>query len=141
MFTSYESQGLRDLRLWALWTIHPDGSRWQPLVSNFANGASAFHFMTQLSDGHVVVEEYYNLNNLGFGTYYKLAPHAPEGEALLRSRFPQGRPQPAVQRRALQSHSVHAARPGMADALRHRLRRRRRRLSDRNNPTRRAWAK
>src|SRR5262249_40072008 len=24
MFTSYESQGLRDLRQWAVWTIHPD---------------------------------------------------------------------------------------------------------------------
>jgi hypothetical protein len=80
MFTSYESQGLRDLRLWAVWTIHPDGTHWAPLVSNFANGASAFHFMTQLSDGQVVVEEYYNLNNLGFGTFYKLAAHAPEGE-------------------------------------------------------------
>ena len=81
MFTSYESQGLRDLRLWALWAIHPDGTRWQPLASNFANGASAFHFMTQLSDGHLVFEEYYNLNNLGFGTYYKMPPQAPDGEA------------------------------------------------------------
>jgi hypothetical protein len=80
MFTSYESQGLRDLRLWALWTIHPDGSQWAPLVSNFANGASAFHFMTQLSDESIVFEEYYNLNNLGFGTYYKLPPRAPEGQ-------------------------------------------------------------
>ena len=80
MFTSYESQGLRDLRLWALWTIHPDGSHWAPLVSNFANGASAFHFQTQLSDGSIVFEEYYNLNNLGFGTFYKLPPAAPEGE-------------------------------------------------------------
>ncbi|HTU18955.1 MAG TPA: hypothetical protein VMG10_12920 [Gemmataceae bacterium] len=80
MFTSYESQGLRDLRLWALWTIYPDGSHWAPLVSNFANGASAFHFQTQLSDENIVFEEYYNLNNLGFGTFYKVAPRAPEGE-------------------------------------------------------------
>ena len=79
MFTTYESQGLRDLRNWGLWTIHPDGTNWGPLMSSFV-GASAFHFMTQLSDGHVVVEEYYNLNNLGFGTYYKLAAQAPEGE-------------------------------------------------------------
>jgi RNA polymerase sigma factor (sigma-70 family) len=78
MFTSYESQGLRDLRLWALWTIHPDGTNWGPLFSNFLNGATAFHFMTQLSDGHIVVEEYYNLNNEGFGTYYKLADKAPD---------------------------------------------------------------
>jgi len=80
MFTSYESQGLRDLRLWALWTIHPDGSHWAPLVSNFANGASAFHFQTQLSNEEIVFEEYYNLNNLGFGTYYKMAAHVPDGQ-------------------------------------------------------------
>lgn len=81
MFTSYESQGLRDLRLWALWAIRPDGTRWEPLVSAFGpSGDTAYHFMTQLSDGHIVVEEYYNLNNQGFGTFYKLAPQAPDGE-------------------------------------------------------------
>jgi hypothetical protein len=81
MFTSYESQGLRDLRLWALWTIHPDGTNWAPLVSAFGpSGDTAYHFMTQLSDGHIVVEEYYNLNNQGFGTFYKLAPQAPDGQ-------------------------------------------------------------
>ena len=72
MFTSYESQGLRDLRLLAIWTIHPDGTNWAPLISDLINGATAFHFMTQLSDGQVVAEEYYNLNNEGFGTFYKL---------------------------------------------------------------------
>jgi hypothetical protein len=81
MFTSYESQGMRDLRNWGLWTIHPDGTNWAPLMSSFVN-QSALHFMTQLSDERVVVEEYYNLNNLGFGTYYKLAPRAPDGEAF-----------------------------------------------------------
>ena len=77
MFTSYESQGLRDLRLWAVWTVHPDGTNWAPLVSAFGpSGDTAYHFMTQLSDESVVVEEYYNLNNMGFGTYYKLAAAA-----------------------------------------------------------------
>ena len=81
MFTSYESQGLRDLRLWALWTIHPDGTGWGPLFSAFGpSGDTAYHFMTQLSDGHVVVEEYYNLNNMGFGTYYKMNPSVPPGQ-------------------------------------------------------------
>lgn len=81
MFTSYESQGLRDLRLWALWSIHPDGTNWAPLVSAFGpSGDTAYHFMTQLSDGHIVVEEYYNLNNLGFGTFYKLAPNVAESQ-------------------------------------------------------------
>ncbi len=81
MFTSYESQGLRDLRLWAVWTIHPDGTNWAPLVSAFGpSGDTAYHFMTQLSDSQIVVEEYYNLNNLGFGTFYKMAPDAPAGQ-------------------------------------------------------------
>ena len=34
MFTSYESQGLRDLRNWSVWTIHPDGTNWGPLFSD-----------------------------------------------------------------------------------------------------------
>jgi hypothetical protein len=90
MFTSYESQGLRDLRLWALWTIHPDGTNWAPLVSAFGpSGDTAYHFMTQLSDGHIVVEEYYNLNNQGFGTFYKLAPNAPAGRAFFGPASPQ----------------------------------------------------
>jgi hypothetical protein len=81
MFTSYESQGLRDLRLWALWSIHPDGTNWAPLVSAFGpSGDTAYHFMTQLSDESIVVEEYYNLNNQGFGTYYRFPAHAPAGE-------------------------------------------------------------
>jgi hypothetical protein len=83
MFTTYESQGLRDLRLWAVWTIHPDGTNWAPLVSAFGpSGDTAYHFMTQLTDASIVVEEYYNLNNMGFGTYYKLAPQAPKGDAF-----------------------------------------------------------
>jgi hypothetical protein len=81
MFTSYESQGLRDLRLWALWTIHPDGTGWAPLASAFGpSGDTAYHFMTQLSDESIVVEEYYNLNNQGFGTYYKFPARAPAAQ-------------------------------------------------------------
>jgi hypothetical protein len=81
MFTSYESQALRDLRLWAVWTIHPDGTNWGPLFSALGpSGDTAFHFMTQLSDESIVAEEYYNLNNFGFGTYYKFAAHAPAGQ-------------------------------------------------------------
>ncbi|MGE3804213.1 MAG: sigma-70 family RNA polymerase sigma factor, partial [Gemmataceae bacterium] len=75
MFSSYESQGVRDLRQWGIWTIHPDGTNWGPLVSAF-RGEFLFHFQTQLSSGDIVVEEYYNLNNQGFGTYYKL-PESP----------------------------------------------------------------
>ena len=30
-----------------------------------------FHFATQLSNGDFVVEDYYNLNNFGFGALYR----------------------------------------------------------------------
>src|SRR4029077_6949007 len=40
---------------------------------------AAFHFMTQLSRGSVVVEEYYNQNNNGFGTFVMLPPFPPAG--------------------------------------------------------------
>jgi hypothetical protein len=79
MFSSYESQGLRDGRLWGLWSILPDGRYWQPLVSAFHH-PQAFHFQTQLSDEDIVVIEYYNQNNNGFGAAY---------------RFPGVRPTPA----------------------------------------------
>ena len=54
MFSSHESQGLRDTRLWGLWAIWPDGRHWEPLVSAF-HDAQAFHFQTQLSSGDIVV--------------------------------------------------------------------------------------
>ncbi len=82
MFSSLESQGLRSHHLWGVWSIHPDGTRWGPLFSAFEIGngtADSTHFQAQLSDGSIVVESYYNLNNFGFGTYYKFPPQAPEG--------------------------------------------------------------
>jgi hypothetical protein len=79
VFSSLESQGIRGEILWGIWTIHPDGTRWGPLVSAFDPGGApnAFHFQTQLSDGSIIVEGYYNLNNSGFGTYIKLPEAAP----------------------------------------------------------------
>jgi hypothetical protein len=82
MFSSLESQGLRSHHLWGIWSIHPDGTRWGPLFSAFeiGNGTSdSAHFQTQLSDGSIVFESYYNLNNSGFGSLYKFPPQAPEG--------------------------------------------------------------
>lgn len=67
MFASYEAQGIRDERLWGLWSVYPDGRHWEPLMSAFTP-AAALHFQTQLSDGRIAVVEYYNLNNNGFGT-------------------------------------------------------------------------
>ena len=84
MFSSLESQGLRSSILWGLWSIHPDGTNWGPMISAFLPGEgapNAFHFQTQLSDGSIVAEEYYNQNNSGFGTYLKLPPQAAAGYA------------------------------------------------------------
>jgi hypothetical protein len=82
MFSTLESQGIRSDILWGLWSIHPDGSNWSPMVSAFdAGGApNGFHFQTQLSDGSIVFEEYYNQNNSGFGAYMKMPPSWPAGQ-------------------------------------------------------------
>jgi hypothetical protein len=82
LFSSLESQGLRSSILWGLWSIHPDGSNWGPVISAFLPGEgapNAFHFQTQLSDGSIIAEEYYNQNNSGFGTYLKLPLRPPAG--------------------------------------------------------------
>lgn len=87
MFSSYESQGLRDRRLWGIWAIYPDGRAWSPLVSAFRQ-PQAFHFMTQLSDEDLVIVDYYNLNNNGFGSLYRFPIRPPEGEPAFGSPFP-----------------------------------------------------
>jgi len=89
MFTSLESQGLRNSLLWGLWTIHPDGTNWGPMISAFDPGGApnAFHFQTQLSDGSIVAEEYYNQNNSGFGAYVKLPPSTPDGYSAFGPGF------------------------------------------------------
>ena len=50
MFSSLEGQGARDLRLWGLWGIRPDGRTWEPLLSAFPEAFNVFHFQTQKSD-------------------------------------------------------------------------------------------
>lgn len=89
IFSSQESQGLRNSILWGVWSIHPDGSNWAPVVSAFDLGEApnAFHFQSQLSDGSIVIEGYYNLNNAGFGTLFKLQPQAPEGYSAFGPAF------------------------------------------------------
>src|SRR6185436_1087140 len=91
MFSSYESQGLRDQRLWGIWAIQPDGRNWGPIVSAF-HSPQAFHFMTQLSNGDLVVVDYYNLNNNGFGALYRLPPTAPPGQPQFYNAFGDGAP-------------------------------------------------
>ena len=73
------AQGLRSHHLWGVWSIHPDGTKWGPLFSAFEIGngtADSTHFQTQLSDESIVAESYYNLNNSGFGSLYKIPIHA-----------------------------------------------------------------
>ncbi len=82
MFSSLESQGLRSHHLWGVWSIHPDGTKWGPMMSAFEIGngtADSLHFQTQLSDETIVAESYYNLNNHGFGTLLKFPVQAPNG--------------------------------------------------------------
>ena len=83
MFSSLESQGIRSEILWGLWTIHPDGTNWAPMISAFDPGGApnGFHFQTQLGDSSIVAEEYYNQNNSGFGAYIKLPATPPAGYA------------------------------------------------------------
>ncbi|MSQ94210.1 MAG: hypothetical protein EXR98_06600 [Gemmataceae bacterium] len=78
LFSTLESQGLHGGIAWGMWTIHPDGTNWEPIISAF-HDANGFHFHTQLSDGNMVIENYYNQNNRGFGTHVKLPLKAPEG--------------------------------------------------------------
>jgi len=80
MFSSYESQGLRDNRIWGIWTINPDGTGWGPLVSAMTS-PNAYHFTTQNSNGEIIIEQYYNLNNNGFGALYAL-PASPPNPSL-----------------------------------------------------------
>ena len=91
LFSSYESQGLRDQRLWALWSIWPDGRRWGPVVSAFKE-AHAFHFATQMGNEDLVVEEYYNLNNNGFGALFRLPIAPPPGTPAFHDAFPANNP-------------------------------------------------
>ena len=81
IFASLENMGLRNDILWGIWSIHPDGTNWAPVVSAFSGfGApSAFHFQAQLSDESVIIELYYNQNQKGFGTLFKLPPAPPPG--------------------------------------------------------------
>lgn len=83
IFSSLESQGSHNSILWGIWSIHPDGTNWNPVVSAFATGGapSGFHFQSQLSDETVIIEEYYNLNNSGFGVFFRLPPRVPMGQS------------------------------------------------------------
>jgi hypothetical protein len=80
IFSSLEMQGSHDVG-WGIMGIHPDGTAWNPVVSalGWGGGPIPFHFQTQLSDGSIVVENYYVPAMGGFGVYFKMPPHPPEG--------------------------------------------------------------
>jgi mono/diheme cytochrome c family protein len=80
IFSSLEVQGKRNTG-WGILGIRPDGTGWNPVVSalGFGGAAIPFHFQTQLSDGAIVVENYYVPAMGGFGVYLKMPPRAPEG--------------------------------------------------------------
>jgi hypothetical protein len=86
-FSTFESQGVRDERLWGQWTIWEDGTNWGPLVSAFKGPDTAFHFASQLSNADVVVEGYYNLNNEGFGWLFKFPATSPAAPINFGSPF------------------------------------------------------
>lgn len=96
MFSSYEAQGLRDQRLWGLWSIYPDGRNWGPLMSAM-KAPNGFHWQTQLSDGSIVVDEYYNQNNNGFGMFIKFPSSVPAGAMAFGSPNPNDPSNPSVQ--------------------------------------------
>lgn len=95
MFSSFEAQGIRDNRLWGLWAIYPDGRDWSPLVSAFKR-PSAFHFATQLADEDIVVVDYYNQNNSGFGALYRFPVRPPPGSPAFHGADPDDNPEIAI---------------------------------------------
>jgi hypothetical protein len=82
IFSSLESQGIHGSIAWGIWSIHPDGTNWNPVISALYGTGGAddgFHFQSQLSDGTLVIELYYNQNTQGFGTFFKMPPRPPAG--------------------------------------------------------------
>jgi len=70
-FSTYECQGLKDLRQWAIWKIRPDGTQWGPVISALT-GPFVWHFGRVVSDGSVVATSYYNENAKSFGSVYRV---------------------------------------------------------------------
>jgi hypothetical protein len=68
-------------------------------MSAFTDAAGgAFHSHTELSNGHVAVVEYYNLNNNGFGTLLTFPARSPASVPRFGNPNPSHPSNPAVQR-------------------------------------------
>ncbi|MBM3997285.1 MAG: hypothetical protein FJ303_24520 [Planctomycetes bacterium] len=80
IFSSLELQGRHNAG-WGIWSIHPDGTNWNPVVSGLGFGGAPipFHFQTQLSDESIIVANYYIPAMGGFGMYFKQPASPPPG--------------------------------------------------------------
>ncbi len=79
LYTSHDPMLQKaDNNQYSLFTIRPDGKF--PFIFAGKHDATAltYHFATQLSDGDVVVAVYYNHNNTGLGTLWRM-PVDPQG--------------------------------------------------------------
>ncbi len=88
VFSSHENEGVRINQAWSLWDIWPDGRQWRPIFSSFEGNQGASHWETQSSDGSIVWDEYYNLNNGGFGPLFKVPSTVPADTIPFGSPFP-----------------------------------------------------
>jgi len=97
IFSSLEMQGKHNTG-WGILGIHPDGTSWNPVVSALSLGGAPipFHFQTQLSDGSIVVENYYIPAMGGFGMYFKQPPSPPDGIPAFASAKSQHDPKMAM---------------------------------------------
>src|SRR5262249_18046577 len=117
MFSSLEMQGKHNTG-WGILSIHPDGTSWNPVVSALSLGGAPipFHFQTQLSDGSLVVENYYVPAMGGFGLYFKQPAPPAGGHAGVRPGEAAGRPEDDHDAVHF-SHAVPALRHGGVNAL------------------------
>src|SRR5262245_54906948 len=76
-----------------------------------SNGTTdSFHFQTQLTDSSIVYESYYNLNNFGFGLYFKQPVAAPDGYPPFGPAYPYDARNPALRNGRLgdgRPHTLH----------------------------------
>jgi len=72
MWSSGESHGLRNQKLWGLWASKPDGRTWEPLWSGFdsAMALSSLHGQSQSPDGRLQLVYYYPVNQSGYGNLF-----------------------------------------------------------------------
>lgn len=77
-WASAEQQGWRHAlgEGWGIWSIHPDGTNWGPIISAITMPRSrSFHVCTVASNGTVFTEAYYGMHTLG--TIYGAPRYSP----------------------------------------------------------------